>query len=113
MLVFVALQILALVVLGLSASSLSVLLLPWGGGGYRHDDFLMTRLDQVDDEDFRIFLLSPLVRPFSGAGLTEIPAVPGGPGISVNPCGRRTRSSGSIRPSASRSSSRPVRPVLL
>ena len=34
----------------------------------------------------RILLFSSLFRLLSGAGLAEIPAVPGGPGILVNPC---------------------------
>ena len=60
-----------------------------------------------------IFFFLYSVLTVSGAGLTEIPAVPGGPGILVNPSGRWTRSCGPTRPSASRSTSRPVRPVFL
>ena len=94
------------------ACFLSFLLSSLLGGGWVSSQrlFRTTVTDEGEDKDLYDLVFSILCRLFSGAGLTEIPAVPGGPGISVNPCGRWTRSSGSTHTSASRSTSRPVRP---
>ena len=55
------------------------------------------------------FLLS--FRPFPGSGLIKIPAVPGGPGILINPSGSWTSSRSSIRTSSDARPSRPLGPV--
>ena len=49
-------------------------------------------------------------RPFPGSGLIEIPAVPGGPGILINPSGSWTSSSSSTRTSFAAWPSRPLGP---
>ena len=48
-------------------------------------------------------------RPFSGSGLIEIPAVPGGPGILINPSGSWTSSRPPTRTSSAARPSRPLR----
>ena len=50
-------------------------------------------------------------RPFSGSGLIEIPAVPGGPGILINPSGSWTSSRPPTRTSSAARPSRPFGPV--
>ena len=58
-------------------------------------------------------MLSSLFRLVQVLGKRNIPAVPGGRGISFYPSGRWTRSSGPTHTSSSRSTSRPVRPEFL